>query len=348
VALTERYVSSLAVGGGDGSIGSPWTLAEADASAVAGDRVNIKADGVYTLTEVFQPGSCSNTAPIIFRGYKNEIGDGYLGWTPTGSLITTNMPSINCGTDYYLYLLSNGNLIESLNIYGNRVGSYLVVGEGYGTGVYCCKIDNSGAGTINYSGGSQSGNVSFCELLGGTSLAKGIITTVYGCKFIGSGSGTAILSSGSVFVSHCLMYGWGMGVAPSRGIVSFCTIANCVNYGVRITTNRYGSVIVGNMITGCNVGIGATGANVASVMYGNRFRDNNTDIDANMGICPDFESITLDLGDDSTDYFNSVINDYRMVKTSQGRLPDAFMWNDVGAMRADDALSSGTGIIGLS
>lgn len=73
-ALTERYVSSLAGGGGDGSSGTPWTLAEAVSSAAAGDRINIKADGTYNVTS---PGlTVSAAGPIFWRGYTSTIGDG--------------------------------------------------------------------------------------------------------------------------------------------------------------------------------------------------------------------------------------------------------------------------------
>jgi hypothetical protein len=70
MAITERYVSSLAAGGGDGSVGSPWTLVEAAAAAVAGDRVNIKADGTYTLgADLTLPSGTWNVGTIVFDGY---------------------------------------------------------------------------------------------------------------------------------------------------------------------------------------------------------------------------------------------------------------------------------------
>lgn len=73
-ALTERYVSSLAGGGGDGSSGSPWTLAEALSSAASGDHVNVKTDGTYTIST---PGvSITQNGPIFMQGYTSTIRDG--------------------------------------------------------------------------------------------------------------------------------------------------------------------------------------------------------------------------------------------------------------------------------
>jgi hypothetical protein len=47
MAITERYVTAAAAGGGDGSEGSPWTLAEALANVAKNERLNIKADSTY-------------------------------------------------------------------------------------------------------------------------------------------------------------------------------------------------------------------------------------------------------------------------------------------------------------
>lgn len=75
MAFTERYVTDAAGGGGVGSEGDPWTLAEALTSAVAGDRVNILSDSGYSLgvDTISNAGTVFDL--IVFRGYNSTIGD---------------------------------------------------------------------------------------------------------------------------------------------------------------------------------------------------------------------------------------------------------------------------------
>lgn len=120
MAITERYVSSLAGGGGDGSSGSPWTLAEALANAVAGDRVNIKADGTYALAANFTPTNAGSvTQPIYWRAYTTTIGDGGI--------------ATFTGTTQQFNITQNGHHIEGcdVTVSGDRAleisGSYCVV-----------------------------------------------------------------------------------------------------------------------------------------------------------------------------------------------------------------------------
>ena len=84
MAYTERYVSALAAGGGDGSVGSPWTWEEARVACIPGTRVNVKADGTYNL--IGNEGTSTlhymalylgrPDAPICWRGYGATPGDG--------------------------------------------------------------------------------------------------------------------------------------------------------------------------------------------------------------------------------------------------------------------------------
>ena len=99
MAYTERYVTSAAAGGGDGSSGSPWTLAEAFTNAAGGDRVNIQSDGAYTVSSGSASTSAGSvTAPIVWRGYNSTIGDlDTVGRdTPANGshLLTADMPAI--------------------------------------------------------------------------------------------------------------------------------------------------------------------------------------------------------------------------------------------------------------
>ncbi len=54
MAFTERYVTSAAGGGGAGTEGDPWTLAEAFANVVSEDRANIQSDGTYNIAGLTQ------------------------------------------------------------------------------------------------------------------------------------------------------------------------------------------------------------------------------------------------------------------------------------------------------
>lgn len=87
-AYLEKYVSSLATDGvGDGTEGNPWSWNDAVTAAANGFRMNVKADGTYTLA----PNSGSTTihywtkgasdmgtpdAPVCWRGYTTTPGDG--------------------------------------------------------------------------------------------------------------------------------------------------------------------------------------------------------------------------------------------------------------------------------
>lgn len=103
MAITERYVSSLAGGGGDGSSGSPWTIDEAAANAVLGDRNNVKDDGKYDLAADLAPAnSGSATGLVMWRGYSSVIGDG-------------GRPTIDGGASYRVYTPSTYHLWESID-----------------------------------------------------------------------------------------------------------------------------------------------------------------------------------------------------------------------------------------
>jgi len=76
MAYTEKYVSALASGGGDGSSGDPWTFAESIAAS-AGDHVNVKDDGTHTISANWTPSNAGTDANnMVWEGYSSSIGDG--------------------------------------------------------------------------------------------------------------------------------------------------------------------------------------------------------------------------------------------------------------------------------
>lgn len=80
--MTEYYVSALASGGGDGSVGNPFTLAEAIAEIntptvwADGDRMNLKNDGTYTTSGITISNEGNVSAFSTISGYSSNPGDG--------------------------------------------------------------------------------------------------------------------------------------------------------------------------------------------------------------------------------------------------------------------------------
>ena len=129
MAIVEKYVTHDA-SGGDGSSGSPWTLAEAAANASAGQRINVKA-GAYTLgsrIEVANDGNQTNA--IMWRGYKTSIGDLFPHRSgshytfggrdrDTGMIDTSDMPQINVVTYGRSWDNDTNQHISGLYFYGS-------------------------------------------------------------------------------------------------------------------------------------------------------------------------------------------------------------------------------------
>lgn len=96
MAFTERYVTDAASGGGVGSEGDPWTLAEGLAAVASGERLNVQSDGAYTIGADTVTNAGTIFDPIVIRGYNSAIGDleGASRSATTGKLVTTNWPAI--------------------------------------------------------------------------------------------------------------------------------------------------------------------------------------------------------------------------------------------------------------
>ena len=94
-ASTNRYVTTSASGGGDGtSESSAWTLSEAFSRASAGMTVWIKA-GNYGNQNLSIYNDGTSRSPIKFIGYKNSIGDITSNYFDYGvSLSSSEMPTL--------------------------------------------------------------------------------------------------------------------------------------------------------------------------------------------------------------------------------------------------------------
>ncbi len=160
----DKYVTTTGVEPwATNSIGSPSSLAEAEANAAAGDVVHIKA-GTYVLASAFSPANAGNRdAPIVWRGYNAAPNDSvvpvvtfdidgvtdqvvnnalayhrfeYITATGNGGVGGANFGFSISGESNVLYAC-RANLVErGMNI------------TGQGTVIIGCEIDNwtSGAG----------------------------------------------------------------------------------------------------------------------------------------------------------------------------------------------------------
>lgn len=260
MAYTERYVTSGASGGGDGSSGSPWTLAEAIANAASGDRVNIQSDATYTLGSAITLPNGAAGSPIIWRGYNSTIGDlDAVGRTSaTGPLDVSNFPVIDGGSSY---LISTGsyNRVECLRLTSSRDGGTLTVND-YSV-VARCRIDNTNASGTNSSGVSGSNkrfeitdsdiaisSTQSASTVYGARIAWGFMSR---CRVWHTGTPGALSvairpdSIGSS-VADCIVFNFGVGI-QSSGQVSIrrCTIYDVVN-GMSFTTGA--GVVENNVI----------------------------------------------------------------------------------------------------
>lgn len=197
----NRFVTADANGSGDGSEPSPWTLAQAFASAVAGDVIDI-APGVYVGTDpsagsgyrytpAFRP-SNSGTAenPIVFKARYQaaisefEYSDVRSGATTPGS----GWPAFGVLTKDYVYLLGLYSDESAENNKGCADSGPCTMWSTTGSRLLRCKIrgenapfndNHSGVRLENFFSGQIKSNdiAGFnTQLNGGSTNQAGIIT----------------------------------------------------------------------------------------------------------------------------------------------------------------------------
>lgn len=345
MAITERYVSSSAAGGGDGTVGTPWTLAEAFANAAAGDRVNIKADGTYT--GAFSTAtSGTRTSPIIWRGYATTPGDGFLGRATSGlgRLVTTNMPLIGGNNGETVYISGNFHVIESLNI--QTTDRYALRPSGARILVFGCNCVSTGT-NANACGvkdpGFQTGFIN-CDIEATQSTYWAYYGVAYGtlagCWLRNGGAAAdgVLYVSGQSHVVNCVIcesVGIGIQITGVDTQVIGCTIYAQGTYAIRgpASTADQPIIIANCMITDSADGITKAYANADMVLFNcqNRFRD-NTAGNAWASDWPTIAAVTTDTGGYATDYVDAPNDDLRLIAASPGAGAGQFPMGDIGGL----------------
>lgn len=332
-AITERYVTDSGTDTYANSTNpvTPMSWATAIANAAAGDRINVKV-GTYSRTGTTDTFTNSGTAtsPIIYRGYSSTIGDGYLGRTAGGDLITTNMPTIT----YTTGRLATGGftVLESLNVTAASTSGSGSVNVNTDSVAKSCLITTTGTNAASVACGLAARAVAFdCDIFLNSASGGNAAITVTGAssraianRIKGGVAQGVVCSSSAVIIMNTIFSSTGIGVAMTSTsgapTIAFNTIVSGGGDGVDIITATTGlQCIVGNMITD-NTGAGVdmvSTANSAFIAY-MRTRDNSSAI-ANGGdwiTGTNYGAVTTDTGGASTDYVNAGGLDFRLIAAS--------------------------------
>lgn len=368
MAFTEKYVSAVAGGSGDGnSAGSPFTyaqmlteIASGAGTGGQGKRYNLKADGTYSRSsdDNLSAYSGTNTLPVCWRGYKTTIGDGYLGRSGTnGALITTNMPVISW---------SNGGMytgqywaLESLNLQFNKNDYGIEMAER--SGMVGCSLSNSntggGAAIIRTKAGlcCVESDLTYTPTTSTTSnpmvLGDGDGGKLIACRVINNCSTCRGIQAGWwMVIAHCLIKGAG----GSRGIEVTDNIPTLFNNtitgwqdGIYLSsTQDRMPMIWGNMVTD-NSGYAINGSSNGMAYIGpNRVRDNTSGTivsginSSNWLSVGRFWPLTT-TGSGTSDYVNAASGDYNLVGTSPALDTSYPKYGDFGAYHAQTTVTGG-------
>lgn len=357
MALTERYVSVAGAGAHDGtSEANAWTLAEALAAAVAGQRVNVKK-GNYTLAANWTGPAGTVANPVVWRGYNTTIGDlsdvATIQNPNTLALTTTNFPVID-GAASWSITPGNYTLLEAIKTtHAAFVGSAVNLS---GTCVHArlCSFNVTGNGSGGRTALAGNGNsMMFCEILQtntGANLTGSLFISaaavVYGCLVkaaLTTANSAAIVVGGSnVTISHCIAYS-----ASTNAI--YCSTTNPVMFvcdstlyapsGVCVALANVASTtaisIVNCMMTDSsyayrNLNSGTSDRPVLRV--GNRTRD-NANADAGEANWPVLGAITTDTGGPTSDFVDLAgQTDFRLVSSSPAAGASLVRWGEPGAL----------------
>jgi len=318
MAITEKYVSSLA-SGGTGSWANPWDLSTALTSAVAGDRLNILDDGTYTVnSQILASNQGSLTSPIIMRGRTSSDTSAYGSRTNAGPLDTSKMPTIQLNGNQYIYLnyywwvesinfTGSGSIfINQFSIIKNCVGD--IDGSAYNQYIDC---DSPNIGL-----GGGFGSINGCRISTGSTGIRAWQGIINNCIVFDIGNA---VDSGSLFMR-----------------IMNCTLVNPTNNGMEfLSANSFISISACNIITGTGqrAHVALSGTYPLATMK-ERTRDNTLTDSGMTDWKQDWKSITTDTGGDEQDYIKASTNDYRLVYTSPATAKGAFDWNDIGALKA--------------
>ena len=327
MAYTEKYVSVSGGGAHDGSSeANAWTLAEAWAGWVAGDRVNV-ISGSYTTTGLSGATVGTGASMVCVRGYNTTIGDlESQARNSDTSLNTTNFPQITCtGT----MIMPQFSILQNLYITGS-IDDELVNGSTYPSdcAVLSCKIVNSAnstsAGALRVEDDSIVADNDL-ECLGTSRtriLRADTDNMIYGNRIKGTALSTAFVYTRTTQVHNNVFLGNGINIGIQvTSTTSLISLANNTFYncGDAIQLPNAASIILtflpNNHITDSSVWLNnlySATANRAVIEMYSRTRDNTTPR-IGIGDGANVGEVTTDTGGPETDYADAPNGDITLI-----------------------------------
>jgi hypothetical protein len=355
MAITERYVTSGAGGGGSGTSGSPWTFAEAITNAVAGDRINVQSDAAYSIGATTFGAGVFNS-PIIWRGYDSTIGDcDNLGRNSDGTLNTTGMPQI---TVTGAWVPAAYVTLQSLNITA-ALGSAIINSTGVDfVTVISCRIENteSNAAARAILVDDQCAVISSDLVCSGATssyaYSSDALVRLIGCRFEIASSTNCVEINGNPTIIGCVFIKNGSlggsailidsAINGAPPLIAACTFYNFTD-AIKSTAVHTASflVLVNNHCTDCGQYVNNT-TNITCYNIRSRTRD-NTSPPATVELIT-VAGITTDTGGASTDYANAGTGDFHLITAAPGYNAG---WDgcDIGGLQTDPPSGGGGGAI---
>lgn len=350
---TEKYVTATAPGGGDGSLATPWTLAEALAANVPGNRVNVKS-GAYPIAGFAM---CAGTVlePVLYRGYNTTIGDlDGQGRNSDGTLNTTNFPVITLTAT----IIPNGfSFLQNFVINGDLSTTIVTTLAVDNFGLVNCSLTNTKSDALLAGCVSCDNNCYFvnCDMActgaaHTTLLLAGTSVHVIGCRLRVTANDKSLLACDSCIASRSVFIGPsapGTSIAIDTGILAVAltpiAILGCTiqGFGTAINVRNVAQtgmpiLIADNIVTGCtNYLVRVAGGNTTVIESNQRTRDNTnprsaTIIDVTLG-----KEVTTDTGGAESDYISLATGDLQLISSSPARRSGMMPNTDCGAFQSN-------------
>lgn len=197
MAFNEKYVSLLGAGLHDGSSeANAWTIDEAVAGYVLGDRVNVKGSSITVSAGSVMATAGTAAIFIIFRAYDTVIGDlDSISRNSDGSLPIANLPVLNITS---FLTIPSRVFFMNFQITGSYSGDMLGSSSSDRFGFINCTLENLEDSTIaNVIRGDDQVVLINCDISSGV----GDFASLIRCDFYGLIYGCRILPKGTASVA---------------------------------------------------------------------------------------------------------------------------------------------------